>query len=197
MPKAKIDAPTPFVTGGRVLFKRSFQPDAFGNRGAEVELTFAVPEGATGAEDFLNTVGELALAKALDLTYRKAKATPAVKETVAEAPAEKPKAAPVRTKADLEAEQAAALATEKPKVKMPSISTGEERVDPNEWEAPPAEVISDQAMKDGCSRRNQVIKNPQAIKGLIAKFVPFPKGCADIPQDKRADFLAQLAALEK
>ena len=204
MAKEKATAPTPQITGGRVVFSRSVQPAQYESKKAEVEITFAVPEGAV-LGDFLDKAGAMAQDKALELVGLKK--GPQVAQPAQEPTKTAPTATPVepkpagRTKADLEAE-ATAKAGGKPAVTMPAISTGEERTDPaqaaDEWGAEElvAEAVSDAAMKDACSKRNQVIKKPQAIKALIAEYVAFPKGCADIAQADRPAFLKKLAELK-
>lgn len=198
MAKAKVETPTPQITGGRVVFSRSVQPAQYESKKAEVEIIFAVPEGAE-VGDFLDKAAAMAQRKALEMVGLK------TGPKAAAATADTPPATPAAgSKAALEAAQAEKLGGDKPakpKVAMPNISSGEERKPPaeEEWgasEATTAEPITDATMKDACSKRNQVLKAPKAIKALIATFVEFPKGCADIPQEKRQEFLTKLEALK-
>src|ERR1017187_5018546 len=100
------------INGGKVSFKRSYQPEQYGSKGAEVEISFSMAE-----EEVLTTqldeVGKLVKAKVLQLCNIKTEAlgnappdvAAAAKVTV-EPVKEKPKA---KTKADLEAEKLASL----------------------------------------------------------------------------------------
>ena len=64
------------ITGGRVSFKRSFQPEQYGSRGAEAELSFSVAEGEDllKANEWLDRCGRLAQDKVMELVYAKAPA---------------------------------------------------------------------------------------------------------------------------
>lgn len=103
------------ITGGKVIFGRTVQPQQFESKRAEVEIMFSVPEGADASAGLamLNEAASLAQAKALELVGLK-QSTPApvgatVSKTVAEVTDKKADKAPTKTKADLEAEQKAAL----------------------------------------------------------------------------------------
>ena len=81
------------ITGGRVSFKRSFQPEQYGSRGAEAELSFSVAEGEDllKANEWLDRCGRLAQDKVMELVYAKAPA--GAKAVKPDLPAEE-KAAP-------------------------------------------------------------------------------------------------------
>jgi hypothetical protein len=206
------------ITGGRVSFGRSVQPAQYEGRKAEVELTFALEEGTTeaAAKAALDHVAAMAKAKALEIV----KDDKATAKAAAEAPPVTPKAttepktAPKgKTKADLEAEQNAKLAASGGKATVagddlveekPAISTGGERKDPaqadpdglDDGAAPAAKVYSDKDLTDTASKVNAIIKNPQAIKDVRAKYTDTPTAAiATIPQEKRAGFVADLEAL--
>lgn len=56
--------------------------------------------------------------------------------------------------------------------------------------------VTDQELGAFITRRNAVLKKPEAIRALIAKYAgPVPKQARDIPQEKRQDFLKELDAL--
>jgi hypothetical protein len=74
------------ITGGRVSFKRQFQPEQYGSRGAEAELTFVVGEGEDllKANEWFDRCGKLAQEKVMELVYAKAPA--GAKAVVADLP---------------------------------------------------------------------------------------------------------------
>jgi hypothetical protein len=74
------------INGGTVTFKRSFQPEQYGSRGAEVALSFTIFEGEE-LGDMLDRAGALARDKVMELVY--AKAPVGAKAVVADLPAPK------------------------------------------------------------------------------------------------------------
>jgi hypothetical protein len=207
--KQVVDILPPYINGGRVVFSRSVQPAQYESKKAEVELTFIIPEGNDPADtSMLDQAMALAQAKALEAVGLKKvpQVAAPVQKPAQEAPAEPAKVAPVEAeKPPATKEQAAAAMNAregKPVVVMPAISSGGERVSPEDEEDPDlmsaAETveITDAVMKHACSERNAAIKAPQKIKAVIAEFVKFPKGCADIPQNQRQAFLDKLKELK-
>lgn len=209
------------ITGGRVSFSRTVKPADYESKAATVELTFLVEEGEDH-DPVLQAIGSIVQAKALELVGLK----PAGNGSAGAPRATKPAG---KTKADLEAEAAAALggnptsgkaAKTPPKAAAPktgaAISTGEPRgeadgsahdaasvedvtsaADPaaigddDLMSAAPAE-ITDADLTSRITQHNAKIKNPVAIRQLIGKYVKAPGQARDIPQDKRAAFLAEL-----
>ncbi len=89
----------------------------------------------------------------------------------------------------------------KPKAAKPPKVEPEKVADPAALEdddlmGAAVEEITDAVLQDKITKRNQAIKNPQGIRGLIGQFVTHPKGARDIPQELRADFLKKLDALQ-
>ena len=209
------------VTGGRVSFKRSYQPEQYGSKGAEVEISFSMAE-----EEVLTTqldeVGKLVKAKVLQLCNIKTEAlgnappdvVAAAKVTV-EPVKEKPKA---KTKADLEAEKLASLGVKSPKSDAAPASAKEQSSAAaapegedlggfnedatEEPEIPDTELSS--AMNATVGRLNPSNANttPKLIKALIQTFKPhdFPADgvfkSGQIPQNMRKQFLAKLKELK-
>jgi hypothetical protein len=71
-------------------------------------------------------------------------------------------------------------------------------IEPEPEEA--GEEVSDTELNSRVQKRNAELEDPNLIRDLIKKFNPDPKKSftlRQIPQAKRADFLAQLAALKK
>ena len=62
------------VTGGKVSFSRKFQPEQYGSRGAEAEISFIVAEGEDllQANEWFDRAGRMAQAKVMELVYAKA-----------------------------------------------------------------------------------------------------------------------------
>jgi membrane protein involved in colicin uptake len=230
------------ITGGKVSFKRSFQPEQYGSRGAEAELSFVVAEGEDllKANEWFDRCGKLAQAKVMELVYAKAPAgskavtadlpAPAEKATAEvealgalvveadrkegkEQAAAKLNAKDVAAKAKaakgleaIKAKEAAAkapaedpFAAEKPA----AISTGEERIAPSDdsleelmgGSPSPAVALTPKDCKDAVIKKMAAINNPKAIKVVIGKYVSLPQTITDIPVDKRAAFVAEIAAL--
>ncbi len=55
--------------------------------------------------------------------------------------------------------------------------------------------VTDAEIQDRIMKRNTIIKNPVAIRGLIGKYVAHPKTAREIPAEKRHAFLAELDKL--
>lgn len=219
------DHMTTMLTGGRIVFGKTVQPEPYHSNKAEAEFSFTVPEGVS-TEEALRTiqyVQDLAVVKVHDMLGKK------VEAKVASAATATPKtggtAAPVvRTKADIEAEVTAA-ATKAPAGKAaprkpPAAAKGEatpnitanpeNRVDPaqvddaaaigdEDFGAPvetmvPVVEVTDADLQAACGKKNQEIKDAIKIRGVIAKY---GLQLAAIPQDKRKEFLTELAALTK
>lgn len=61
------------ITGGKISFKRSFQPEQYGSKGAEVEISFLLAEGEEIGNK-LDAVGVMVKGKALELCNLKTEA---------------------------------------------------------------------------------------------------------------------------
>ena len=227
------------ITGGRVSFKRSFQPEQYGSRGAEAELSFSVAEGEDllKANEWLDRCGRLAQDKVMELVYAKAPAgakavkpdLPAPEKANAEvevlgamvveadrAEGKEQAAAKLNAK-DVAAKAKAAKALEAIEAKLAkkadkaedpfdtkaAISTGEPRVSPDataDVDAllgdTPAVALTPKDCKDAVVKKMAAINNPKAIKEVINKYVTVPQTITDIPVDKRAAFVAEIAALK-
>lgn len=98
----------------------------------------------------------------------------------------------------------------------PQISQGGERVNPEDDAIDMGDVtldadglpieagepvvvaaqITDAEMTSAISKVNQKLQNPALIRAVVAEFVgPPPKSSRDIPQEKRAEFIAKVEAL--
>lgn len=142
------------ITGGKVAFKRSYQPEQYGSKGADVEITFTLQEGEElGAQ--LDHVGNLVKAQVLRLCNIKTEAlgnapadvvkagtitgtTIAPKDVVVGTVTPKPettKPPKGRTKSDLEAEKiAAAGGTTPPKSEAASAPAKDQAAEPEQSE---------------------------------------------------------------
>lgn len=213
------------IIGGKVSFKRSYQPEQYGSKGAEVELSFSLAEGEPfGAQ--LDDVAKLVKTKVLQLCNIKTEAlgnAPAdVKnagalEGVAVETAVKPdKVKPTRTKADLEADATAKLGG-KPGPKSeaaPSASANQAAQEPADdlegfdEDAVPAREIPDTELSSAMNRVVGVLKTkhgtaaPGMVRDLIQTFKPSTVAketvfkSGMIPQNMRAEFLRKLEELK-
>lgn len=210
------------ITGGKVTFGRTVQPAQYESKKAEVEIAFAVEDGASddAVTALVDKAAHMARGKALELVGMTAEAKPAA--TRASKPATEAKADITKTttaketkpagksKAELEAELAAKLnakGDELPGTEAkPQISTGGERKDPAQKSADPdgledvldlkegqVKEFTDADLTDVVSRVNGVIKDPQKIKAVRAKYTT--GAIATIGKEHRAKFVADIEAL--
>lgn len=215
------------ITGGKVIFQRSVQPAQYETKKAEVELSFTLSEGES-LEGKLDEVSAIAQAKALELVGLKP-ATTTVKPTSVPAtkPATEPKGKTkadleVEQNAKLNGKEVKPVKEKKTPPKPPAenimgdveeitanISTGEERKDPAQVSEDDEllglggeaadEPVTDEELVSQVAKHNAKIKNPTAIKLLIAEY--FEKGgkvqpaLKLIPANKRRDFLDKLLKL--
>ena len=186
----------PSITGGRVVYGRTVQPAQYESKKAEVELTFGVEEGGD-LGGFLDETAALAMAKAHEMVGMKSEAKkPAPKAPPQTATATAPQGQKEAAAAKMNAKDKAA-----PKDEIdlgdtkPAISTGEERIDPDGLDLGPA-PLTDKDLLEVVSAKMREINNPKAIKDVREKYVKVPMGIKDIPQDKRAAFIADVKALK-
>lgn len=201
------------IISGQVSFSKTVKTGDFENEKADCRLDFNVAEGET-CDSILNVASNMAKAKVFELLGKgKAPATlPAQLAKPADAAS-----ATGATKADLTAAAATAAgapksgtadATPKAAAKPPKAAKKAEEPRPAETPADagaddmadllgaaPAEV-TDAELIAKVTATNGRIKNPAAIKDLTAKFVAFPKGVKDIPQELRGKYIAGLEALK-
>lgn len=205
------------ITSGSVSYERSVKVADFENKKLRVELSFGVEEDAGDPMTAINAVADQAMALVHDklgirtttVAPRTVSVTPAV--ATDKAPAGKDgyvqrqaeKAAP-KTTVKPPSKKAAEKAVDEPVVDMgetgAAISTGGERVEGDDLsfldEADAPTEITDKDLLDVIGKVNGKTKNPIAIKAEISKFAGSPpKTYKDVPQEKRAAFLAALNAL--
>lgn len=190
------------ITGGTVRIEETKQIADYQPRKVVVELNFAAVDSQS-AEAILDHAASIAQDKVRELLGQK---VPSAKPSTDVRPG-----APTRTKADLEREQAEALA--KPTAPLPKPprkaaskaapaddlpdvepAPAEENLDDLMNAAPPVEEITDAVMLSKVTAHVQKFKNAPAIRALTATFFKEPVGkrIQDIPQDKRASYLAGL-----
>lgn len=196
------------ITGGSVTFGRTVQPKEYESKKAEVTLAFSVPEGENHEAIFAKAEQQAVAKVEQMLTGRVASTKEAVaaKLNAAEAPSavtQVPKRGPGRPS---NAEKAAKAADAKPNDDLAIFDRRESALaedgkaaemaaeDDFLTSAAPAEVTDD-AIVQALTRKNAALKNPVAIRQLIGKFVAAPKTAREIPQEARAEFLAQLEKL--
>ena len=190
------------ITGGSTRFMRRVQVAQYEPKEAEVTLTFAVSDG-----DDYHHIAATAGAEALTLTecMLAGKFAPqAAKEAVAQsAPVEhkpashkkttktEPVKEPVKTDPsaveDLSAMEAEANAEVNAAAADPSAMTEETVV----------QEIPDKTLVDACSAASKLTQNSDAIRAIISGYVAPPGRVANIPHDKRAEFLLKLQTVPK
>ncbi len=209
------------ITGGKVSFRRNVQPAQYEGREANVEIGFAVDEGAPdeAVQAILTKAGDMAKGKVLELIANdKAPAAGAATVKTTETKPAKETKPPKdtkpagKTKADLEAELTAKLSG-KPAVAdeltetKPQISSGEERKDPAQPTDPDGldgdvldlgvKEYTDKALQDTASRAMAAFedktKGALAIKAVRAKYTT--GAIATIAKEHRAKFVAEIEAL--
>lgn len=178
-------------------------------RKVRVELHFDVEEGGK-AQPFLDMVANMASRKVAEMLGTTA-LTPAVTAatvTVQAPPATPDPAAPKRGPG--RPPKAPPAPPADPSDEIPGLETAltpeppaaeEQSLDDIMGLAPvEAPVISDADMNAAVQKKNATLQDPPLIRGLITKFQPEegkPVLLANIPADKRGDFLAELEALTK
>lgn len=183
------------ITGGSVTYGRTAKVAEYESKRADVTLAFSVGDG----EDH-----EVMLAKAALLAHAKCHEMLGQK-----APAATNDPAPRKTKTDKDklveekirstsAPPATALAASDPAAIEPPKAEAEKSAGPatvEDWAGEAGEV-TDETLMNAITKKNAAIKNPPAIRALIGKYVAPPKQAREIPQEKRAAFLAELDALK-
>lgn len=204
------------VTNGSVKYGRTVKTGDFENVRVDVEFAFKLEDGEDESAA-MDRVSAIAVAKALELVgLKKAKpaAIPVAPTTTAPnltQPSDKDaKAAAITGGAPAaivtEPKPARKAAVKPPKVddtgidvvgsQEPAATTSVADVgnDDDLFQASVPE-ITDAALLDKVKNENGRIGNPQAIRDITQKYVPFPKGVRDIPKELRAKYLADVAAL--
>jgi hypothetical protein len=196
------------ITGGKFHYLRVVKDDDFGiKREFQAELTFSVGENES-PDEIMGFVAQ----KVVDVTHEKlrirsAAPTGAAAGEVQAKPGSPPLAplpaaapAPVNDKEKL----AAALVektTPKKGKKAPDIAAAAPADDLDDLlgggtPKPAAKPITDKELNDAVQAKNATLKNPPKIVALKEKYAgALPKSLRDIPQEKRAEFLTELAEL--
>lgn len=192
------------ITGGLVAYEDGIKAaeEYAPAKKIRVELRFDVEEGGD-SQAGLDMVGDIARAKVEELLHRKEAAVRVVG------------GAAVRTKADLAAEAGVAQKAEavvKPKKAPKAEAT---KKDPDELDVKESVVrveesfdvvgeevtqISDADLATAAGKTNARIDDAQQIRDLVATYNPEagkPFQMRQIPQEKRAEFVAKLGALKK
>lgn len=198
------------VTGGKFHYLRVVKDDEFGiKREFAAELSFSVGENESPDE-----ISAFVAQKVVDITHEKLRIRSAAQAgaTAAEVqakPGSPPLApppavapAPVNDKERLAVEAGLTVIPAEPKKakKAPKIEAAPAEDDLSalfgEPEKPAAKPVTDKELNDAVQAKNATLKNPPKIVNLKEAFAgPLPKALRDIPQDRRAEFLIQLAAL--
>jgi hypothetical protein len=194
------------ISGGKTLYGRTVKTGDFENKKVEVSFDFTVDEGE-GHEDILDRAAALAVNKAHEMLGLSKQAPVPVRQLATKTPPA-PKPAE-KTKAELAAEAQAQQGAPAPKVaKPPKVAEAPKPAEPaapakvadpaavtEDWEAA-ASIITDKEVVDECSKTNARIKNAQAIRAVVAKYIPKPGQAREIPQELRAAFIVDLKAMK-
>lgn len=189
------------ISGGEVTYGRTVKTGDYENKRVDVKLTFGVDEGED-VEAILTKVSITAVRKAHEMLGipAPAAATAAVAPKSAATTAKATEAAAAvtaveKTQKPAQAPKPAAEAVEEPA----QISTGAERVDPAQVADELDEVapITDAQLADAAKTKNASLKDPVRIKALRDKYAgKTPSILSEIPQEKRAEFLAELKKMQ-
>lgn len=164
-------------------------------RKVRVELSFDNPSG-----DDISTAGDLASAEVDRLlgraTAEKPKRQPRKAAEVKPAEAPPPSSDPLEGLGEVTAEPAP-TETSAPAASAPASDDLDSLL--GDSSPAPAEEITDQALTDAVTKTNKETKNPPAIRALVETYNPKPGDpfqLRQIPQDKRAEFIAKLGDVE-
>ena len=198
------------ITGGSTRFMRRVQVAQYEPKEAEVTLTFAVSDG-----DDYHHIAATAGAEALTLTecMLAGKFAPqAAKEAVAQSAPVEHKPRKTSKSPELAAPYAEAAKAVKEPVKTDpsavedlSAMEAEANAEVNAAAADPSAMteetvvqeIPDKTLVDACSAASKLTQNSDAIRAIISGYVAPPGRVANIPQDKRAEFLLKLQTVPK
>lgn len=191
------------ISGGEVTYGRTVKTGDYENKRVDVKLTFGVDEGED-VEAILTKVSITAVRKAHEMLGipAPAAATAAVAPKSAATTAKATEAAAAVTAVEKTQKPAKAPKPAAETVEEPAqISTGAERVDPaqvaDELDEPAAEKITDAQLADAAKTKNASLKDPVRIKALRDKYAgKTPSILSEIPQEKRAEFLAELKKMQ-
>lgn len=203
------------ITNGKITYGRTLNTGDFNNKKAEVQLEFSAEPGKHA--DALSTVSRLAIDKCHEMLGQAspksgttvvqvaassggdkaalaaaAQAAASVEPTIARAAAEPaaPKAKkppkPPKDAASLDDIEGATVA----KPVADAASLDDDLLGAAETE------ITDADIQNKIVATNGVIKNPKAIRDLIAKYVTAPKRATDIPKELRSKFFGELEQLK-
>lgn len=158
------------ITGGRVVYGRTVQPAQYESKRADVELTFVVAEG----EDYGSW-----LAKVVTETVTKVHEIVGIKQTVTVGSPQvvlteekKPRGRPAKAVAPVE--------------ELGAVATTEVM----------EKEITDEELNDAVTKCVNHTKNAAAIRQLRNQYVTPGGGVRDIPNEKRAAFIAELANIK-
>lgn len=202
------------ITGGSVVFSRTVKPADYEGKKAEVTITFVMAENETRAQAqaMLDGAAAMAQTKALELVGLKpakpAAAEPAEPENpafknVVDADRPGAKRGPGRPP---KAQQAPAAEPQEDPLAGAEAESANEAAEAAQHADADADLltgaatpqpISDKEILDAVTKKMAEINNGPAIKAVREKFVQTPKGVRDIPQEKRKEFLEELAKLKK
>lgn len=199
------------IVAGKVVIGRTTKPADYESKKAEIELSFALPENSTDehANAAIHAVTALALSHVhgiLGLAPQPAGAAPAKPAAAGKKGKTEPagttttgvkveNAGPTEAAAKLEASLPGA---EESSTHLPDdvlgLGTEGDGLDDLLGAAP--QPVTDEELTSAITRKNAEIKNPQAIRGLIGKYVAPPKQARDIPAEVRHKFLEELGGLK-
>ena len=189
------------ITGGSTRFMRRVQVAQYEPKEAEVTLTFAVSDGQEHT-----AIASQAAHEAMYLTecMLTGKIAPPAKEAVAQsAPVEHKPASHKKTTKTEPVKEAAK--TDPSAVEDLSAMEAEANAEVNAAAADPSAMteetvvqeIPDKTLVDACSAESKLTQNSDAIRAIISGYVAPPGRVANIPQDKRAEFLLKLQTVPK
>ena len=208
------------LSGGKFRYMKRVQKAQYEPHEAEAELSFSIGENEANVDQFMDGVVRevhlrvdemLGISRPREVAYVEHVAAQPVTEAVRRTRGpNKAKVTPSAALSELEALAAANKADKDPAAvedddaptksqegQAEATSADPAAVGEEDWEAPKttARVVPDKELSDACAARNQVIKNPDAIRGLVAKYAEPNHGLKHIPGDKREAFLVDLAKL--
>ena len=201
------------IVAGKVVIGRTTKPADYESKKAEIELSFALPENSTDehANAAIHAVTTLALWHVhgiLGLAPQPAGAAPAKPAAAGKKGKTEPAGSTTTTGVKVEnagpAEAAAKLEASLPGAEESSThlpddvlglgDAGDDGLGDLLGAAP--QPVTDEELTSAITRKNAEIKNPQAIRGLIGKYVAPPKQARDIPAEVRHKFLEELGGLK-
>lgn len=194
------------INGGEISYGRTVKTGDYENKRCDVKVSFSVGDGEDHG-DVVALAGKIAHSKAHELLGLQATSAAAVEPAAPAKPRGRPKveaptpsapaAPPAADPAAIpEPVQAASTPAQPAAPVVPPAADPAAMGEDVLTAAPAGPTLTEQDCVTAVTSHNAKIKNPQAIKALLAEYVTHPKGVRDVPANMRQQFIDRLHKIE-